>query len=231
MKTFGRAIALTAALTMALVISACGGSGSQAASSAASSGSASASTSASASSTASDASSTSASSASTPTVKGAISGDTYANDYFKVQFKLPEGFKFYTADQLAELNGGDLTNEQAVERLQQGAEYFDAAASFGDAYPTVSISVVYAGTPEAKALDADGFAKYMATGSGEAGTYKNNESGDEFAAMKRSVLVNGQTFTQQALIEKQGDYFLVATATSADGTGLDELLCNVTRTK
>lgn len=230
MKTFGRAIALTAALTMALVISACGGSGSQAASSAASSGSASASTSA-ASSAVSDASSTSASSASAPTVKGAISGDTYANDYFKVQFKLPEGFKFYTADQLAELNGGDLTNEQAVERLQQGAEYFDAAASFGDAYPTVSISVVYAGTPEAKALDADGFAKYMATGSGEAGTYKNNESGDEFAAMKRSVLVNGQTFTQQALIEKQGDYFLVATATSADGAGLDELLCNVTRTK
>jgi len=230
MKTFGRAIALTAALTMALVISACGGSGSQAASSAASSGSASASTSA-ASSAVSDASSTSASSASAPTVKGAISGDTYANDYFKVQFKLPEGFKFYTADQLAELNGGDLTNEQAVERLQQGAEYFDAAASFGDAYPTVSISVVYAGTPEAKALDADGFAKYMATGSGEAGTYKNNESGDEFAAMKRSVLVNGQTFAQQALIEKRGDYFLVATATSADGTGLDELLCNVTRTK
>lgn len=224
MKTMGRLLAFAVAMSLALVFAGCGGSASQSASSASASGSA--------SSASSSAESADTSTASADFEKGTTTSDTYTNTFFGVKYTLPIGYAFYSDDQLAQQNGGTLDDKQVVEALKSGMEYFDAAAALNGGYPTVSMSVVYAGTPEAKALDANGFAKYVAAQSdGQAGIYQNGQSGEEFAAVKRNVAVNGQNYAQEIIVTKSGDYFMMVTATSTDESALDDVLCNFATVK
>lgn len=229
MKAIGKIAVLAMTMALALVLTACGGSSSGSASSASGSASASGSDSAASASASSDASaSASSSAASADFVKGTISGDTYTSEFFGVKYTLPEGFAFYGEDQMTQLNGDVKTEEQAVEALKAGKEYFDAAAGAAEGFPTVTVSTVYAGTPEAQALDAAGFAKYQAElVQGELGTYTSNETGAEFPAIKRTLEINGQKYVQELVFAKQGDYFMVVTATSTDDSGLDETLCKI----
>lgn len=234
MKHFVKLSVLTMTFALAFVLVACGGSNASSSASASSASTSSASASASSAST-------SASSAATDSITGTVSGDTYKNEFFGVQYTLPTGFTFFDDAKLAELNGAAMTTEEAVKALQAGAEYYDAAAA-SEAGPTVTISILYAGTPEAKALDAAGFVEAMAKSTdtaatgvtvkdAQAGAYQNGQTGEEYPALKRTVENQGQTYAQEIIVVKAGDYFLAATATSSNEADLDSVLCNFSTLK
>ena len=229
MKTIGKIAALAMTLAMALALTACGGSGSS--SSAASSASASA----------SSASASASSSASSEFEIGKAEADTYTNEFFGVQFVLPEGYEFKDDAFLADLNKsvGETINDEAVTKaLENGTAFFDMAA-IGPENDNVNVVIEYAGTPAAKAIDAATYVEYakdpiakQLEGSGatvsniEVTTFKN-AAGDEFPALKLQLEMNGAQLNEEVLVLKSGDYFMSITATASAEANLEKMLNNI----
>lgn len=248
MKTIGKIAILAMTLALAAVLTACGGSGSGSAASSSSAASASAAaSSASASSTSAASSATSSSAAAGDYVPGKVSGDTYENEFFGFTYKLPEGFKFQDEAYLKQMNqvALDMFDSEAVtQALESGAAFFEMAAIGSNNSSNINAVVAYAGTPEAKALDAKGYLQYTdatladqlaSTGakveSTELGTYKSSVTGAEFPSLKIKLSMNGVTMNEEMVCLKAGDYFMTITATSADEPELDQILCNLALAK
>lgn len=142
MKHIGKIAALAMTLSLAFVLTACGGgASSSAASSAASSASASSASasaaSASASSASASAASASAASASASSAAASASSasaqnldaeiNEYTNDFFGIEYDLPEGWTFSTIEQIANMNvaiqegGSDMKIELIAEDAAQQA--------------------------------------------------------------------------------------------------------------
>ncbi len=233
MKAFAKVTALAMTLALACVLTACGGSGSS--SSAAVSGSTAATSNVSASV-----------SSSIAFEKGAAKADTYTNEFFGIQFTLPVGFTFYDDAQLAELNksiNSTLSDEEIAKALESGATFFDMAAAAENG-TNVNVVIEYAGTPAAQAIDAAGYIEAsMATlekqlkesgitlKSAESGTYKNPETGDEFASMKLEIESQGTAMYEELVCVKAGNYFMNITVTSQSEADLDKILENLSLLK
>ena len=176
---------------------------------------------------------------------GTIEGKAYANKFFGVEYALPEGFGFYSADQLAEMNAaiGNTNKDQAVvEAYKGGTAFFDMAA-VAESNPNVSIVMQIAGPdPEAAAMDEAGYIEAakdkifdqlkdagMTVKNAEAGTYMNQKTGDEFAAMKLAIESQGVPLCEEIICIKAGDYFMNITATATGEAELDSVLSRLTR--
>ncbi len=176
---------------------------------------------------------------------GAIEGNAYANKFFGVEYALPEGFSFYSADQLAEMSatiGKTNNDEEVVEAFKGGKAFFDMAAAADDD-PNVSIVIQIAGPdPEAAAMDEAGYIETAkdkilaqltdagATVKGaEPGTYANQKTGDEFTAMKLAIELQGTPLCEEVISIKAGDYFMNITATATGEAELDSVLSHLTR--
>ena len=89
---------------------------------------------------------------------GAIEGNVYANKFFGIEFALPEGFSFYSANQLADMNAATASanNDQAVvEAHEGGSAFFDMGAT-SENDPNGSI-VMHITGPDAAAPDEAGY--------------------------------------------------------------------------
>lgn len=176
---------------------------------------------------------------------GTIEGKTYANEFFGVKYALPEGFGFYSADQLAEMNAaiGNTNKDQAVvEAYKGGTAFFDMAAAAEDD-PNVSVVMQIAGPdPEAAAMDEAGYIEAaedkiigqlkdagMTVKGAEAGAYTNQETGDKFTAIKLALESQGAPLYEEVICIKAGDYFTNVTATATGEAGLDSVLSRLTR--
>lgn len=176
---------------------------------------------------------------------GTIEGNAYANTFFGVEYALPEGFSFYNADQLAEMNAsiGDTNKDQeVVEAFKGGTAFFDMAA-VAESDPNVSIVMEIAGPdPEAAAMDEAGYIEAAqnkildqladagaTVKSAEAGTYANQKTGDEFTGMKLAIEMQGAPLCEEVICIKAGDCFMNVTATATDEAALDSVLSHLTR--
>ena len=176
---------------------------------------------------------------------GAIEGSTYTNKFFGVEYALPEGFSFYSADQLAEMSAtiGDTNKDQeVVEAFKGGNAFFDMAAA-AESDPNVSIVMQIAGPDsEAAAMDEAGYIDVAkdkifdqlkdagaTVKSAEASTYTNQKTGDEFTAMKLAIEMQDAPLCEEIISIKAGDYFMNVTATATDEAELDSVLSHLAR--
>ena len=176
---------------------------------------------------------------------GTIEGNAYANKFFGVEYTLPEGFGFYSADQLAEMNAaiGNTNEDQAVmEAYKGGTAFFDMAAA-SENNPNDSIVMQIADPdPEAAAMDEAGYieaakdkmleqlkAAGAAVKSAEPGTYTNQKTGDEFTAVKLAIELRGTPLCEEVICIKAGDCFMNVTATTTGEAELDSVLSHLTR--
>ena len=176
---------------------------------------------------------------------GAVEGDAYANKFFGVEFALPEDFSFYSADQLAEMNAAiaNTNKDQAVvEAYEGGSAFFDMAA-VSESDPNDSVVMQIAGPdPEAAAMDEAGYIEAIksniiaqlkdagaAVKASEAGMYANQKTGDEFAAMRLAIELQGDPLYEEILCIKAGDCFMNVTATATGEAELDSVLSHLTR--
>lgn len=130
MKTIGKIAALALTLSLAFVLTACGGSSSSSAASSSASASAS---SAASSSAASDSASASSASASASASSAAATADTYENEFFGINFHLPEGWTFVDKEALKSFN-------EIIAALSQNAE-LDMLASNADSSQMVMVTI------------------------------------------------------------------------------------------
>ena len=174
---------------------------------------------------------------------GTVEGNAYTNKFFGVEYALPEGFSFYSAGQLAEMNAAiaRTNNDQTVsEAFKSGNAFFDMAAA-ADNDPNVSVVIQIAG-PDTEAIDEAGYfdaAKDkiidqlndagITVKSAETGTYTNRTTCDEFAAIKLANEAQGVPMYEENICIKAGDYFMNITATATDEAGLDSVLSRLTR--
>ena len=174
---------------------------------------------------------------------GTVEGNAYTNKFFGVEYALPEGFSFYSAGQLAEMNAAiaRTNNDQTVsEAFKSGNAFFDMAAA-ADNDPNVSVVIQIAG-PDTEAIDEAGYfdaAKDkiidqlndagITVKSAETGTYTNRTTCDEFTAIKLANEAQGVPMYEEIICIKAGDYFMNITATATDEAGLDSVLSRLTR--
>lgn len=177
---------------------------------------------------------------------GTIRDNTYENEFFGVQYVLPEGYGFHDEEALEQLNSTvkiTTSDENVARVLKRGLAFYEmvAAAESGD---NVVMVVEYAGTPATESIDEQGYLEIVQQGLGtqlgmagvtitaaEIGTYKNPVSGDEFAAMRVELDMAGTPLYEEILCLKQGKYFMSVTATTSDEDNLDKLLSNLTTLK
>ena len=174
---------------------------------------------------------------------GAIEGNVYANKFFGIEFALPEGFSFYSANQLADMNAATANannNQAVVEAHEGGSAFFDMGAT-SENDPNGSI-VMHITGPDAAAPDEAGYfaaAKDkiinqlkdagVTVKSSETGTYTNRKTGDEFTAMKLAIELQGVSMYEEVICIKADDYYMTATATATDEDGLDSVLSHLIR--
>lgn len=62
-------------------------------------------------------------------LKGSVSGDTYENSYLGIKFKLPDGWRFYSDEEIEQATGqtADILNEAGAE-VEVGSQYYDMMA-------------------------------------------------------------------------------------------------------
>ena len=174
---------------------------------------------------------------------GMIEGSAYKNRFFSVEYTLPEGFSFYNADQLNEMNSAiiQLHNDQTVlDAFTKGNAFFDMAAT-AENNPNVSIVIQIAGSDatvinEAAYIEAARgkiIDQLNSTGatvkSDEIGTYTNPKTGDKFAAMKIAIEAQGAPLYEEILCIKAGDHFMNVTAAASDEVELDSVLSHLAR--
>ena len=179
----------------------------------------------------------------TKSVTGTIEGNAYTNKFFSVEFALPEGFSYYDAEQLADMNAAIANtndNQAVVEAFEGGSAFFDMAAA-AESDPNVSVVVQIAG-PDAAAPDEAGYiamiedkvfdqlkAADITVKNSEAVTYTNGKTGDEFAAMKLAIEMQGAPMCEEIVCIKAGDYFMNVTATANNEAELDSILDHLAR--
>jgi hypothetical protein len=176
---------------------------------------------------------------------GSIEGDAYTNKFFGVKYALPEGFRFYNVDQLEAANRAIIqTNkDQAVlEAYKSGIAFFDMVATAVND-PSFSIVIQIAGS-EGSDLDE---AEYFEVGkdkiiqqlndvgfivkSVETGTHTNQNTGDEFSAIKLAIEKQGTPLYEEIICIKAGDCYMNATVSAADEAGLVFVLDHLTHTR
>ena len=150
MKTIGKIAVLAMTLSLAFVLTACGGSASSSTASSSASASASSASAAASSESASASASASASSAAASSSAAVLDADTYTNEAFGIQFKLPAGWALVDPSSITDLN--------AVIAGLVGNSELDMIALSGDASQMVLVGIEHpegTGMTAQQHLDAD----------------------------------------------------------------------------
>lgn len=174
---------------------------------------------------------------------GTIEGNVYRNKFFSVEYVLPEGFSFFKADQLAEMNSAIIrTNKDqtVLKAYRSGSAFFDMAAA-AENDPNTTVVIQIAGH---EATDMDETAYFEAgqdkiieqlnnvgatVKSTEIGHFANEKTGDKFAGIKLILETKGTSMYEEILCIKAGDYFMNITATANNETGLVSVLNHLVR--
>lgn len=167
--------------------------------------------------------------------KGDVDADTYSNDFTGLTFHLPEGWKYATDEQIAELMG------IAADILCQDEEYLQAIADLTTVYDmkadgpdNSSVMVLYenlsvtgnAGMSEEtyiSALSQQLNAVNMGHEVSEETEYVNI-CGEDYACMATTLSANGISLAQNYYLRALGDYMVCIIITAISPTQPDTLL-------
>ena len=204
MKAFGKIIVLATSTALALMLAACGGNSSPSASAASSSAPSASAASASASSSAA------ASSASAAAQSAIEDADTYSNEFFGIEFDLPEGWSFVDVSTLQKM--GDLATAAAEGRS------LDMVASAADQSNAIMVSIEEPKSTNAN-MTAESFLEAQQTEmendlegnysyTANSATITFNGMSRELPAVMTDVTVNGgHFFVCRAAAEQEGHFF------------------------
>lgn len=171
---------------------------------------------------------------------GEVKGNKYESDFIGLGFTLPEGWSFYTDEEIAELNNyvGDMADQNYLDLMKNATLVYDmmAASSSG----TDNIMVVLEKKPNAvlknlnlkQSLEAS-FNAFKS--SFESMGYKNitheittvKIDGKTFDVMNIFGSVYGVKLQQSCILMKCNGYLATVTVTSVDEAGTAPLLENI----
>ena len=89
---------------------------------------------------------------------GASAGTEYTNETFNLKFALPEGWSFYSEEQMEQLNatiGDKLDNKMVADAIKSGKVFIDMYAASADQFQNVNINLADAHGDIEKAGGAD----------------------------------------------------------------------------
>lgn len=211
MKTIGKIAALAMTLSLAFVLTACGGSASSSA--AASSSSASASTSsASASASASAASESASASAASASASADGEANAYTNDFFGIEFDLPEGWSFVDEQTISQTNQlvAAASESSEVDMVAMNAEQSQIVIVGTEPSNSKNAGMTAEAYLEAQeeALKASFGDTYAYTSESATITFEGIDR--ELPATIMNVNLNGGNLTIcQTVAEKDGNFFSV----------------------
>lgn len=174
---------------------------------------------------------------------GKAEGDTYENKFLGLGFTLPEGWTFYTQEQMDELNNitEDMLDEEMAKQIQEADLIYDMYAldSYGN---SVNINLEKIGTIAAVSLDVgenldtimpeveNAFKQTGATGI-EITRTQVDLSGNKEEALKIKFVMNEVEFHERVISIKAGKYLATVTVATAFEDATDAVLTYFYRTE
>lgn len=168
---------------------------------------------------------------------GSYSGNTYRNDFLGLSCTVPEGWEFYSEEQLLELNGfvGEYVSEEVQEQLKNANVVFDMFAQHPTEGSSINvnmeklnavqlISLDIQETLEAQIPGIESSYQEMGYTDVQVNSQKATIDGKEFDSLFVSAKVNGMDFVLVCFAFRKGNYLVNVSAGTLQMEKLNSLL-------
>lgn len=172
---------------------------------------------------------------------GDTTGSTYTNDFLGISCTLPEGWVFYTDEQMKELNNlvGDYMDEEVAEQLKNATIIYDIIAQNTTDGSSINVAMEKLNVIQIVSLDVK--KALEAQIDGIKSTYANigytdvqveyqklTVDGKEFDSLKIQAKVQGLDFTGVLFAFPKGDYLANVTVCSLSADTVNSILGSIT---
>ena len=172
---------------------------------------------------------------------GDTTGSTYTNDFLGISCTLPEGWVFYTDEQMKELNNlvGDYMDEEVAEQLKNATIIYDIIAQNTTDGSSINVAMEKLNVIQIVSLDVK--KALEAQIDGIKSTYANigytdvqveyqklTVDGKEFDSLKIQAKVQGLDFTGVLFAFPKGDYLANVTVCSLSADTVNSILDSIT---
>ena len=171
---------------------------------------------------------------------GVITGTKYENTFIGIGFDLPEGWSFYTDEQIKELNNiaGELAGQDYLDALKNATVIYDMMAASATQTDNIIVNLEKATSAQLNSLNlASNFEASFSLikSSLENMGYQNvthevvtlTIDGQDFTAMNISATISGVTMYQTSIAIKCSGYLASLSVTTFDAAGTASLLENL----
>lgn len=172
---------------------------------------------------------------------GDTTGSTYTNDFLGISCTLPEGWVFYTDEQMKELNNlvGDYLDEEVVEQLKKATVVYDMFAQHTTNGSSINVTMEKLNVVQVVTLNIQ--KTLEAQIDTIKSTYANigytdvqveyqklTVDGKEFDSLKIQAKVQGLDFTGVLFAFPKGDYLANVTVCSLSADTVNSILGSIT---
>lgn len=172
---------------------------------------------------------------------GDTTGSTYTNDFLGISCTLPEGWVFYTDEQMKELNNlvGDYMDEEVAEQLKNATIIYDIIAQNTTDGSSINVAMEKLNVIQIVSLDVK--KALEAQIDGIKSTYANigytdvqveyqklTVDGKEFDSLKIQAKVQGLDFTGVLFAFPKGDYLANVTVCSLSADTVNSVIGSIT---
>ena len=172
---------------------------------------------------------------------GDTTGSTYTNDFLGISCTLPEGWVFYTDEQMKELNNlvGDYMDEEVAEQLKNATIIYDIIAQNTTDGSSINVAMEKLNVIQIVSLDVK--KALEAQIDGIKSTYANigytdvqveyqklTVDGKEFDSLKIQAKLQGLDFTGVLFAFPKGDYLANVTVCSLSADTVNSILDSIT---
>ena len=171
---------------------------------------------------------------------GEVTGTKYESEFIGIGYTLPEGWEFYTDEEIAELNNytGNLAGKDYQDLIKNASIVYDMMAASPS--QTDNVVVTLEKKPQATIDKLDLAASFEASFSVVKSTYENmgyknvshevstiTISGNTVPCMHVSATYAGMTMNQTSIMFKCNGYIATIAVTTMDAAGTAPLLANI----
>ena len=172
---------------------------------------------------------------------GDTTGSTYTNNFLGISCTLPEGWVFYTDEQMKELNNlvGDYMDEEVAEQLKNATIIYDIIAQNTTDGSSINVAMEKLNVIQIVSLDVK--KALEAQIDGIKSTYANigytdvqveyqklTVDGKEFDSLKIQAKVQGLDFTGVLFAFPKGDYLANVTVCSLSADTVNSVIGSIT---
>ena len=167
---------------------------------------------------------------------GKASGSSYKNDFLGISCELPEGWVFYTEQQLLEMNNiiSEFVDEDALEQLRNASIIYDMYASDSN-FNSITVNLEKFNALQMATLDIkaslegqkDGIiSSYQGMGYQDIQVeyQKVTVDGQEYDGLVIDASIQGVSFYAKAFAFKKGNYLANVTVASVGSDATDTIL-------